>query len=262
MQAMITYTGYLIHPSSMKPWLKWLIWINPVQYSFEAILSNEMHHSLFACAPQSIFPQGPSAAANHQGCLVTGSRPNSLVVNGDMYAKTNFTYERRHLWRNFGIVISFYVLFVVISLYGFEKQRPTFGGKTVTVFKHGESPSQEKSFSPDDHHEEKKPTTNEVARSTSNVVVNEEWNQSPWCNLNEDTNTNQMVTFTWRNVHYSVPTKSGAKPLLQNVQGYVRPGRLTALIGASGSGKTTLLNALAQRLTYGTLSGDFLIDGK
>lgn len=257
----------------MKPWLKWLIWINPVQYSFEAILSNELHHSLFPCAPQSIFPQGPAAAKNHQGCTVTGSRPNSLVVNGDMYAKANFTYERRHLWRNFGIVIAFYVLFVVMSLLGFEMQRPSFGGKSVTVYKHGEAPAQEKSEKShaQNDEDEEKTLTNQVVFPSSNV--NEGRTDSHWHNLNEETedkendednnsHNSKMETFTWRNVNYSVPTKSGAKPLLQNIQGYVRPGRLTALIGSSGSGKTTLLNALSQRLSYGTLSGEFLIDGK
>jgi ATP-binding cassette subfamily G (WHITE) protein 2 (SNQ2) len=46
------------------------------------------------------------------------------------------------------------------------------------------------------------------------------------------------------------------------VQGFVKPGQLTALMGASGAGKTTLLNTLAQRINFGVVRGDFLVDGK
>lgn len=42
----------------------------------------------------------------------------------------------------------------------------------------------------------------------------------------------------------------------------MRPGKLTALMGASGAGKTTLLNTLAQRIRFGIVTGDFLVDGR
>lgn len=54
---------------------------------------------------------------------------------------------------------------------------------------------------------------------------------------------------------------SGERNLLTGVNGYVKPGELTALMGASGAGKTTLLNILAQRVSTGRISGNFLVDG-
>src|SRR5699024_7906303 len=46
--------------------------------------------------------------------------------------------------------------------------------------------------------------------------------------------------FTWKNLSYTVKTPSGDRLLLDNVQGWVKPGNLTALMGSSGAGKTTL----------------------
>lgn len=61
---------------------------------------------------------------------------------------------------------------------------------------------------------------------------------------------------------YDVPVPSGQLRLLKNIYGYVKPGQLTALMGASGAGKTTLLDVLASRKNIGVISGDKLIDGK
>jgi ATP-binding cassette, subfamily G (WHITE), member 2, SNQ2 len=68
--------------------------------------------------------------------------------------------------------------------------------------------------------------------------------------------------FTWENLNYHVPVPGGTRRLLHNVNGYVRPGTLTALMGASGAGKTTCLDVLAQRKTIGVVTGDVLVDGR
>lgn len=88
--------------------------------------------------------------------------------------------------------------------------------------------------------------------------------------------------FTWENLNYHVPTANGPLRLLHDVQGYVKPGTLTALMGASGAGrsfsqrlysmqrlktsvltgKTTCLDVLAQRKNIGVVSGDILVDGR
>lgn len=40
--------------------------------------------------------------------------------------------------------------------------------------------------------------------------------------------------FTWENLCYTVPVPGGQRQLLKDVFGYVKPGTLTALMGASG----------------------------
>jgi ABC-type multidrug transport system ATPase subunit len=79
--------------------------------------------------------------------------------------------------------------------------------------------------------------------------------------LGNDLLRNKSI-FTWKNLTYSVKTPDGDRVLLNNVQGFVKPGMLGALMGSSGAGKTTLLDVLAQRKTSGTIHGSVLVDGR
>lgn len=69
------------------------------------------------------------------------------------------------------------------------------------------------------------------------------------------------MAFTWRNIS----VEAGEKKLLQNVNGLVDAGTVTALMGPSGSGKTTLLQVLARRtgnLSAFSINGSILYQGK
>lgn len=49
--------------------------------------------------------------------------------------------------------------------------------------------------------------------------------------------------------------------LLDDINGFIKPGEMTALTGPSGSGKSTLLDVLSMRKTVGTLEGDIKFAG-
>ena len=70
------------------------------------------------------------------------------------------------------------------------------------------------------------------------------------------------ATFVWDSLCYDVKVKGGSRRLLDNIEGWIRPGTLTALMGASGAGKTTLLNVLANRASNGVVGGEKLVDAK
>lgn len=61
---------------------------------------------------------------------------------------------------------------------------------------------------------------------------------------------------SWRHISYMIPAPGGQhKMLLDEVSGYVVPGKLTGLMGESGAGKTTLFNVLAGRVDVGVVMG-------
>ena len=72
----------------------------------------------------------------------------------------------------------------------------------------------------------------------------------------------EKQAFTWEKLNNDVPTPAGKLRLLRDVYGYVKPGTLTALMGASGAGKTTCLDVLAQRKNVGVVTGDIQVDGR
>lgn len=257
-QILIVYTGYLIPPSKMHPWFKWLMWINPMQYGFEALMANEFYNLDIQCQPPFLVPQGPKATPQYQSCTTQGSRPGETVVRGADYIKTAFTYERAHLWRNFGVILAFWIFFVILTMIGMELQKPNAGGGAITIFKRGRAPKSvekalEKGAIPEDEEQ--------AGAASQGQAGQDESSESASSQAVKGVARNESV-FTYTDVNYVIPFEKGERQLLRDVQGYVRPGKLTALMGASGAGKTTLLNTLAQRINFGVITGDFLVDGR
>lgn len=58
------------------------------------------------------------------------------------------------------------------------------------------------------------------------------------------------TVFTWQGINYTVDVKDGKRQLLNQVQGYARPGQLLALMGSSGAGKTTLLDTIVSTFLF------------
>lgn len=61
------------------------------------------------------------------------------------------------------------------------------------------------------------------------------------------------ITLSFSNLNHSVPGR--ATPILQNVDGILVSGELTAILGPSGAGKSTFLDVLCRRVnTTGSVS--------
>lgn len=250
---MSIYTGYVIPVPSMHPWFKWLKYINPVSYAFEALMVNEFHAAEGRCA--ALVPSGPTYAGvsiANQVCAVNGARPGNPTVSGDDYLNASFQYTYSHLWRDVAILFAFTVAFVTTTAVATEFNPPAPGKGEYLIFRKGHEPSYvrkalEAGTAVDDV---------EIPGDGA-VLVGTKTDVSEFHGLVESKDV-----FTWEHVNYDINLADGeVRRLLSDVTGYVKPGTLTALMGESGAGKTTLLNVLAQRVDVGIVSGESLVNG-
>jgi Fe-S cluster assembly ATP-binding protein len=70
-----------------------------------------------------------------------------------------------------------------------------------------------------------------------------------------------MSTLEIRDLHVSVDTEAGAKPILRGVDLTVRSGETHAIMGPNGSGKSTLAYSIAGHPKYTISSGTVTLDG-
>lgn len=117
-------------------WFGWIYYINPIAYSFEAVLTNEFSGRIMTCAEDNTIPRGAGYNnAAYQGCSLTGAQLGSLDVGGSNYLEESFEYTRSHLWRNFGVVIAFTVLYILVTAFASEIFDFTSGGGGALEFK-------------------------------------------------------------------------------------------------------------------------------
>jgi Fe-S cluster assembly ATP-binding protein len=70
-----------------------------------------------------------------------------------------------------------------------------------------------------------------------------------------------MATLEIRDLHVSVETENGARPILRGVNLTVRSGETHAIMGPNGSGKSTLAYSIAGHPRYTVTSGSVTLDG-
>ncbi|KAI5963216.1 uncharacterized protein KGF55_003008 [Candida pseudojiufengensis] len=262
MLASLTYSSYLIQRPSMHPWFKWISYINPVLYAFEAVIASEFHGRRMDCDGQYLTPSGTgyeNLSSGEQVCAFTGSKPGQNWILGDDYLFLSYTYKFDHVWRNLGILIGFLAFFLTITCLGTEYIKPISGGGDSLLFLRGKVPNRVVLTEEERHGQdmESGPAVSQLDDRECSIQEQE--------NSVNDDNVDEFKVkdvFIWRNVDYIIPYDGKERKLLDNVSGYCIPGTLTALMGESGAGKTTLLNTLAQRIDFGTITGEMLVNGK
>lgn len=247
---MVTYTGYMIPVFAMKRWLFWLYYLNPISYGYEAIFANEFSRLELTCdssysVPRNIPGSGitgyPDNVGPNQLCSLPGSGVGQNLVDGNDYMYAGYEFTKSHIWRNFGILMGFWAFFMILQMFLIEKLNSAAANLAVVVFK---------------KEDKKTKAANERLAERRDAFRRGE--------LEQDVSALKMAPdpFTWEDLCYHVPVKGGQRQLLTNVDGYVKPGTLTALMGASGAGKTTLLDVLASRKTTGVVTGEVLYNGR
>ncbi|KAF2179586.1 putative ABC transporter [Zopfia rhizophila CBS 207.26] len=244
---LVIYTGSIIPTDYMPSRSRWINYINPLGYAFESLMVNEFHNRLFDCS--SYTPSGlhyENVTAAQRVCAVVGSTPNFNVVSGDAFIISSFKYYHSRKWRNIGILFGFWAFFTATYLIAVEFVTAKKTKGEVLIFRR--TKHLQRSMNPPSDLEangtEKSVPANMSGNNTSVVIER------------------QGSVFHWQDVCYDIKIKGETRRILDNVDGWVRPGTLTALMGVSGAGKTTLLDVLATRVTTGVITGDMLVDGQ
>lgn len=245
--AIVIYTGFAIPTRYMLGWSRWINYIDPVAYAFESLMVNEFHGVDYRCT--SFVPTYGSLALQQQVCSAVGSAAGQRYVNGDAYINSAFEYYHSHKWRNVGIIFAFMVFLMVVYLGATELISGKKSKGEILVFRRGHTPA---SLTEKSHDEE---TADSGANGTALTKTESYIDAS-------DIIQKQTAIFSWKDVCYDIKIKSEERRILDHVDGWVKPGTLTALMGVSGAGKTTLLDVLATRVTMGVIGGDMLVDGR
>jgi ATP-binding cassette, subfamily G (WHITE), member 2, PDR len=250
--AIVIYTGFTLQVTYMHPWFRWINYLNPVSYAFEAILANEVHNQQYQCAPTSLIP--PYGTGINFQCAVAGAMPGQTSVLGDDWLLSTYGYSYSHVWRNLGILFAFQIFFYFTYLVATEVNAKSTSTAEFLVFRRGHVPKYLEHNSGD-------PEAGKVSSFSTTVVSSNDASQAEKAKEVAALPVQKDI-FTWRDVTLDISIKGEPRRLLDHVSGWVKPGTLTALMGVSGAGKTTLLDTLAKRNSIGVLTGDMFVNGK
>lgn len=95
--ALIIYTGFVLPTRMMQGWLRWINYINPIAYGFEALVVNELSGRRFPCI--QFVPAYPDALPSQRSCSTAGAQPGDDFVDGGFYMNAVYKYYDSHLWR-------------------------------------------------------------------------------------------------------------------------------------------------------------------
>ena len=110
----IIYAGFVVPPGYMVPWLGWIRWINPIAYTYESLMINEVcafrarcavltvqfDGRRFACT--NVVPTGPAYAQPGmlgKVCASIGAVAGEDFVQGAAYLQLKYGYVAAHQWR-------------------------------------------------------------------------------------------------------------------------------------------------------------------
>lgn len=257
------YSGYAPPVPTMHRWGSWIRRITPTPYAMEAMMGNEFYNIVLECTPSQLIPSGSGYNdIRHQACPMSGAQESSAQVPGSIYLNETYDFTRAHLWRNFGIILAMWFLYMVLTAVGLTLMTRESKGGGGPVFKNTKSQDSQRledSVDKADDIEKQLPSSpsrNSLPRSDS-TDCNDTDRVSQAPRLSEK----NEFSFTFNDLSYFVGAGADEKQLLTNICGYVKPGQLTALMGASGAGKTTLLDNLSQRKAEGRTTGNILVNG-
>ncbi|TFK26774.1 ABC-transporter [Coprinopsis marcescibilis] len=252
----VQYCGYTIPVLDMKRWLFWIYYINPLSYAWQACMTNEFMRIAFPCDGASVIPRNglgitkfPTDLGLNQACTVFGAKAGNVLIQGVDYLRVGYEIDASDIWRrNLPVLIGFFLFFQALQIFALEFY-PQYG--YMPSFR---------IWAPEND-EIRGLNQAQVERRQRKDIAKEK-EEAFGRNRTKVNTSHSGRALTWESLNYTVPVPGGQRRLLNDIYGYVKPGTLTALMGASGAGKTTCLDVLAQRKNIGVITGDVLVNGR
>lgn len=216
--------------------------MQPIRYAYEAILTNEFHTLQGSCS--TLIPSGvgyEGISIQNQACPVVGATPGQPYVDGNRYVDLSYEYSYSHTWRNFGILVGFFSFFLFTYLSFTEITSGAAEFRSVVTFKRGSKNAPKFATSPRDVESNHGGGSSNNATATQTGETEEEHVQQAEDPLEKTLRTTDIMS--WVHLTYHVSVGGGeTKRLLNDISGWVVPGKLTALMGESGAGKVSPLS--------------------
>lgn len=218
---LMLYGGFIIPQAYLDDWIGWLRWVNPLFYVQESLSLSEVVGRRFSC--MDFVPSGPDYIASSipalgQVCSVEGSVAGEGFVDGSVHMRVVYGFLDSHRWRNFGIVVAMTVFLLVIHLIAVEVISSERSKGEILVFPRQllRKKNQRKRAGGRD---EEKTAFMGVATRRGDTQKGEVQGIAK-----------QTSIFHWQDVCYTVKIKDETRTILDHVDGWVKPGTLTALM--------------------------------
>jgi hypothetical protein len=181
---------------------------------------NEYKGRRFTCS--AVIPSGPGyddVASNEQVCSVAGSVPGEFDVSGEAYLKATYDFVMSRKWQNLGPIIAFALLFLALHLVTLEFVMSERSKGEVLVFTRSAMKKHQK-----------------ATKAVIDVEANQDSTPEKVARIEDSSSDGlggvdkQTSVFHWKDVCYDVQIKDETRRILDNVDGWVKPGTLTALM--------------------------------
>ncbi|KJE97267.1 ABC transporter [Capsaspora owczarzaki ATCC 30864] len=267
------FTGFILSPSAIQDFWIWMYWLSPMHYTYEGLALNEFSGRTLYCEPNELIP--PTSSPLYSLPFSAGGFNGTQVCplpTGDKYLMS-VGAQLGDSWHTWDIILIYvyWLFFLVVSFFAVKytreshsynphyeskealrHRRELLSRKMIERREEANAFAQEMQEQKDLYLGEGR--TESVAAATAAAAVVSRLQP------------NQKAFLEFSNLKYDVQTKDEnnkefTKTLLQDINGYVKPGTLVALMGPSGAGKTTLLDVLGDRKTSGQITGSIKING-
>ena len=157
-----------------------------------------------------------------------------IFVQSSMEGKFQSDWPEQLLTRslqNFGIVCAFGAGFIFTYLFLTEFNTGSSGDSSSMLFKRGSKPPVLQEAEAEVKNSDVEKPSSSSGSGSSQTEVEEAREAAADAPAMTD-------IFSWQHLNYTIPVgHKETRKLLDDVSGYVAPGKLTALVGASGAGK-------------------------